>query len=146
MKKIFILLALVFPFGASVASAANDKIVNKSDLPVQAQNFIDEHFGDAKLSYVKLETDFLVRSYEVALASGIKVEFSSKGEWEEVDCRNAEVPSAIVPVALAEYVKSNFEGEKVNRIERDNRGYELELSNGLELKFNKDFVIVDIDD
>ena len=146
MKKILITLALALPLGTSVASAVNDKVINKNELPAKTQKFIDGNFANVKLSYAKLETDFLTRYYEVTLADGTKLEFTSNGEWEEVDCRRAEVPAAIIPAGISEYVKNNYPGEKINRIERDSRGYELELSNDLELKFNNDLVIVDIDD
>lgn len=146
MKRFFILLALVLPFGVSVASADNDRIIDKSKLPAAAQSFINEHFANAKLSYAKLDKDFLISSYEVVFADGSRLEFSNKGEWEEVDCRRNEVPAVLIPAALSEYVKANYPDNKIVRIERDSRGYELKLSNGLELKFNKDFVIVDIDD
>ena len=146
MKKILIALALTLPLGTSFASAVNDKVINKNELPTEAQKFIDRNFANVKLSYAKLETDFLIRSYEVALADGTRLEFTSNGEWEEIDCRKAEVPAAIIPAGISEYIKNNYPEEKINRIERDSRGYELELSNDLELKFNNDFAIVDIDD
>ena len=69
-----------------------------------------------------------------------------KGNWEEVDCRYGEVPAAIIPVPLKNYLNANYPDEKVLKIERDRRGYDLKLSNKLELKFNNDFEIVDIDD
>ena len=146
MRRLLIFLALALPLVVAVASADNDKIIDKSQLPAQAQSFINEHFPNAKLSYAKLDTDFFVRTYEVVLAGGVRLEFSNNGEWEEVDCGRAEVPTALVPVAISNYIKNSYPGAKVTRIERDGRGYELELSNDLELTFNKDFKIVDIDD
>ena len=146
MKRLLISLALVLPFGVSIASADNDKLISKNELPAQAQNFINEHFAGAKISHAVLDVDFLVSSYEVILAGGERLEFSSKGEWEEVDCRRAEVPAVLIPAAINDYVKKNYPGAKVVRIEREGRGYEIELSNDLELSFNKDLRIIDIDD
>lgn len=146
MKRLLISLALVLPFGVSIASADNDKLISKNELPAQAQNFINEHFAGAKISHVVLDVDFLVSSYEVVLAGGERLEFSSKGEWEELDCRRGEVPAALIPAAISDYVKKIYPGAKVIRIEREGRGYEIELSNNLELSFNKDLRIVDIDD
>ena len=146
MKKVLIVLALVLPFGVAAAFAGGDKVISKGQLPAQAQSFLNEHFAGAKISYVKQDTDFLDRAYEVMLADGTKIEFSNKGNWEEVDCRYGEVPAAIIPVPLKNYLKANYPNEKVLKIERDRRGYDLKLSNKLELKFNNDFEIVDIDD
>ena len=146
MKKIILVLAAIFSIGVFSASADNDKIINKNQLPAQAQSFINEYFAGAKISYAKLETDFLVNSYEVMLADGTKLEFASNGNWEDVDCRYGEVPAAIIPAAIKDYVKAHYPDARVLKIERDRRGYDIKLSNRLELKFNNDFEIVDIDD
>ena len=117
MKKILFAIVAIFTLGVSNVSADNDKLVTKSELPVQTQQFIDSHFANVKLTYAKLERDFFERSYEVVLADGTKLEFTSKGEWKEVDCRYDEVPAAIIPQAIKEYVSSNYPGEKVLKIE-----------------------------
>ena len=146
MKKIIFALVAFLSLGVSVAKADNDKIINKNELPAQAQQFLNEHFSGAKLSYAKLERDFLERSYEVVLTDGTKLEFSSKGTWLDVDCKYGEVPAAIVPEPIKKYISDNYPGERVLKIERDHSNYEVKLSNRLELTFNKDFRIVDIDD
>ena len=146
MKKIMILLALVFSFAVSDSYALNDKVISKNQLPAQAQSFLNENFAGSGISYAKLETDFFERSYEVMLSDGTKLEFTGKGNWKEVDCRYSEVPEAIIPAPVKKYISDNYEGSKVLKIERDSRGYDVKLSNRLELKFNKDFEIVDIDD
>ena len=145
MKKILFVLAAIFTFGVSNVSADNDKLVQKNDLPAQAQQFINENFAGVKLTYAKLERDFLERSYEVVLADGTKLEFTLKGAWKEVDCRYAEVPAAIIPQPIKDFIKENYAGEKVLKIERDRGNYEVKLSNRYELTFNKDFKIIDID-
>lgn len=146
MKKILFALVAFLSFGVSAVKADNNKIINKNELPAQAQQFINEHFNGVKLSYAKLERDFLENSYEVMLANGAKLEFSSKGTWEDVDCRYGEVPAAIIPQPIKEYIKSNYPGERVLKIERERNRYELKLSNRLELTFDENFRIIDIDD
>ena len=146
MKKIILALAAIFSIGVFSASADNDKIINKNQLPAPAQQFINEHFSGIDLSYAKEERDILKKSYEVRLANGARLEFSDKGVWEEVDCQFGEVPAAIIPDAIKKYVSDNFAGEKIISIERNRYNYEVKLSNRLELKFDKDFNIYDIDD
>ena len=116
MKKILFALVAIFTLGISNAAADNDKLINKSELPVQAQQFIDAHFANVKLTYAKLERDFFERSYEVVLADGTKIEFASNGSWRDVDCRYEEVPAAIIPQAIKEYVNNNYPGEKILKI------------------------------
>ena len=137
---------MVFSLGVVNAFGFNDKVISKNQLPAQAQSFLNENFADVKISYAKQETDFIERSYEVVLADGTKLEFTKKGNWKEVDCRYGEVPSAIVPAPIKNYINENYSDSRVLKIERDSRGYEVKLSNKLELKFNNDFKIVDIDD
>ena len=146
MKKIILALVAIFSIGVFSAIADNDKVINKNQLPAQAQQFISEHFSGVELSYAKQERDILKKSYEVRLANGVKIEFNEKGVWEEVDCQFSEVPAEIIPVAIKKYVDDNFAGEKVISIERNRYNYEVKLSNRLELKFDKDFNIYDIDD
>ena len=146
MKKIILVLAAIFSIGVFSVSADNDKIINKKQLPAQAQQFINEHFEGVELSYAKSERDILKKSFEVRLANGAKIEFNDKGVWEEVDCQFSEVPAEIIPEAIKKYIDENFAGEKVISIERNRFNYEVKLSNRLELKFDKEFNIYDIDD
>ena len=146
MKKILLILVAVFSVGIFAAVADNDKLINKSQLPKPAQEFIDAHFAGIGITYAKEEWHILFSSYEVKLADGTKIEFTNKGNWDEVDCRFGEVPAAIIPQPIKEYIKNNFAGEKVLYIEKDRNDYEVKLSNRLELKFDKNFNIYDIDD
>ena len=146
MKKILLTLVAIFSVGIFSVIANNDRVINKSQLPAPAQQFLNEHFAGVDLTYAKEERDIFKHSFEVRLADGTKIEFTSKGEWDEVECRFGEVPAAIVPQAIKEYIDKNYAGAKVLYIEKDRNDYEVKLSNRLELKFDKDFNIYDIDD
>lgn len=146
MKKILLILVAVFSVGIFAAVADNDKLINKSQLPKAAQEFIDAHFAGVDLLYAKEDCNILFNSYEVRLANGVKVEFSSKGNWEEVDGGQSAVPAAIVPQPIKDYVEKNYAGERILVIEKNRNDYEVKLSNRLELKFDKNFNIYDIDD
>ena len=77
--------------------------------------------------------------YEVDLTSGAEIDFKSDGDWKEVKAaRGKAVPSAIVPAAIAKYVSKNFSGQTIVEISRKRGGYEVELSNGSELKLTED--------
>lgn len=53
---------------------------------------------------------------------------------EDVDVYRPVKPGALPPEILA-YVEDNYPGAEIRRARRDDDGYELELSNGLELNF-----------
>ena len=145
MKRIILSLAVLM-MAAGTAFAGNDKPITVDELPVAAKQFITTYFPDVKVSYAKLEKELFSKSYEVVFANGNKLEFNSKGEWKDVDCKFAEVPEGIVPQQIKKHVTANHEEAKIVEIERDRRDYEIKLSNGLELKFNMKFNLIDIDD
>ena len=62
------------------------------------------------------------------------------------DSTHAVVSGALVPTAISSYVKTTYTNVRIVQIERDRKGYEIELSNGLDIKFNKQFKVVEIDD
>ena len=44
------------------------------------------------------------------------------------------------------HVKATFPDAIIIKLDRDRRGYEVKLSNGLEIEYNKKFQVVDIGD
>ena len=145
MKKILFAFAAVL-MSVTVASADNDRVISFDQLPSRAQQFVKKYFPNEKVSYVKEESDFMELSYEVVMAQGTKVEFTGKGDWKEVDCRYSTLDEKLVPAEIRDYVNRNFEGTKFVKIEKGYRGYEVKLTNRLELTFDSQFNLVDIDD
>lgn len=128
------------------AKADTDLPVTVSELPQKAQEFIKQYFPQQEVSFAKVEKDFWEKKYEVVFVNGEKVEFDKNGNWEEVKCKFSVVPNGIVPEKIREQLSKQFPTAKVLKIERDSKGYEIELDNKLEVKFNKSFQLTDIDD
>ena len=63
-----------------------------------------------------------------------------------MDCNYSAVPANLVPANIATYVKSNFPGATIVKIDKERYGYDIELSNDLELKFNKNGKMLRVDD
>ena len=146
MKKILVIILAVFSLGVVTVKADNDRVITKDALPAKAQQFVNAHFANVKISYIKEDRDFFDRNYELVFADGSKIEFARNGEWVDVDCRYNSVPQAIVPDAIKAYVKSNFPDVKIIEIERKRANHEVKLSNKLELVFDKNLKIKGIDD
>ncbi len=142
MKKVAFLLAFVC---VQLVALANDKPVSVTELPAMAQQFIKQHFAGESVLFATVDSEILDKSYDVMFKNNCKVEFDKKGNWTEVDCQQKAVPAAIVPQQIKDYVNTNYAGEKITKIERDNGRYEIELSNRLDITFNKKFQVVDID-
>lgn len=145
MKKLWILLLCLFSIQA-LLKADDDKPVAINDLPTASLSFIKTHFADSKISYAKVESDFFDKTYEVVFINGQKAEFDKKGEWKEVDCKYSAVPTSIIPEAIRKFLTEQYPEQNVIKIERDKKGYEIKLKNKLELKFNKSFKLMAIDD
>lgn len=145
MKKIVFLFISLFAMNF-VALAGNDKPIQVSEMPKAAQLFIKNHFADLSVAMAKVETDFLDKNYDVVFTNGNKVEFDKKGNWTNVDCEHTQVPVAILPEAIRQYVAQNYPDAKVLKIEvTDRKGYDVELSNGFELEFDKRMNVIDVD-
>lgn len=142
MKKLMtILTALVLTVSLHM-SADNDRVITFDQLPAQAQTLLKQHFADKVPLIVTVDWD----DYKVIYSSGEKIEFDKKGNWKELDCKSSKVPSALIPEQIRASVKKTFPGASVIKLDRDRRGYDAKLNNGMELEFNKKFEIVDIDD
>ena len=98
------------------------------------------------MSYTTLDNDILYKEYTVVFLSGTKLEFTGSGEWKEVDCRYSEVPSAIVPAAIAKYVKESHPNSKITELKHERNEWEAKITGGLELTFSSDFRLIEIDD
>ena len=56
------------------------------------------------------------------------------------------MPEELVPPQILKFVAANHPGNRVSGIERDGRSYDIELDNGLLLKFNRKFRLIGMDD
>ena len=144
MKKIFLTLACVC---ALVATAFADSYlsISRDKLPEKAQTFLSTYFPKVKESLIRKEVDVAELSYDVIFANGCKVEFDRKGDWTEVDCGTQPVPAGIVPNAIIKVIEAHYPNTQVTKIERDHREIDVQLSNRVELTFNKHMQLVDID-
>lgn len=136
--SLFLTLCLLF----SAASCAEAKVVPFSDLPTEAQTFIKTHFAGAKVLQVTKEFN----EYNVIFADRSKLEFDRSGNWKEIDCKGSAVPEGAIPARIQSYIKANFPSDKVRSIDRNVRGYEVKITSGFELEFDKNCNFIRIDD
>ena len=144
MKRV--LLSVILALFAVGAAVAEDRPITVTQLPMKAQIFLKDYFSEIEVVLVSQDDDLLHKDYVVALKNGARIEFNADGEWQEVAVKCGMVPSEIVPALVMQYVKEHYSGEHILRIDRDRRGVEIELSNGLELSFDRHYRLIDIDD
>ena len=148
MKRIFRILMIAICCMVScnmVANAGNDKPISVNALPAKAQTLLNNHFNGQKVMLATTESGVVSRSYDVVLQNGTKLEFDKRGNLTEIDCKQGIVPVKLIPQAIKNYLKDNYAGQSVKKIEMNKNEYEVELTNGLDLTFNKHFQLIDID-
>jgi hypothetical protein len=135
------LMALLCLLVSNVA-LADDTPIPVEQLPVAAKTFVQTHFQGKKILYAEKDWN----SYECRLNDGTKIEFNRKGNWKKVDCHMTAVPAGIVPETIQQYVTSNFPGTVITKIDKERYGYDIELSNDIDLKFNYQGALIGMDD
>lgn len=146
MKK-FLCLALVALMSVAAASARDKVYRDAAILPSSAQKTLKQAFPKVAVNHVKVDTNILGKAdYDVVLNNGTEIEFNSDGDWKEVDCGNSAVPAMFVLKPISNYVNSNYKGAKIVQINKDRNDYEVELSNGVDLKFDRAGKFLRIDD
>lgn len=128
-----------------LASAGNDKPISVTILPIKAQILLTNYFGNQKVALATIESGIVNRSYDVVLQNGTKLEFNKKGELTEIDCKQGVVPVKLIPLYIKNYLQNNYPRQSVKKLEIKKNEYEVELSNGMDLTFNKHFQLIDID-
>lgn len=145
MKKLIMALIALFAI-QQTTFAGEDTPVTVSQLPQKAQQFIQKYYNVSDVSYAKMDKDWFETSYDVVFDNGTELEFNKDGEWIKVEQKHAPLPKGIVPAAIQEYVKTYYPKAKIMEIKREHREYEVELNNGIELTFSKDFKLIKVDD
>ncbi len=143
MKKLLFLLLSVFVL--QVAQADNDKPIAFDKLPAKAQAFIKRNFPSEKVAFTKMEKGFLDTSYDVVFVNGNAVEFDKNGEWTDLDCKRSSVPAEAVPAQITKFVKESHPDATILKLERDRHTYEVKLSDSWEIKFDKQFNVINMD-
>ena len=141
MKKLLFIMLAVITLGFS-AKADHDKVITFNQLPQHAQELLKQHFAGKVPLVVTMDWD----DYTIVYETGEKVEFDKQGNWKEFECRNSSVPTALIPEQIKAHVRATFPGTTIINLDRNRRGYEIKLNNGLEVEYTRDFQVVDIDD
>ena len=147
MKRIlFTALALLWGAGSALADG-RERIVTVQQLPQAAQEFLKQHFDSLTVAYVAEDVKLFGSEYEVVYTDRTEVDFRRDGQWKSVERRYAPVPAAIVPQPISDFLaENNLSGQFIRKLDRDPYTWEIELSGGLEVKFDQRFNVLGYDD
>ena len=147
MKKLFFAAMLLMTSVVSANADNDERAINVAQLPQTAQSFLTDNFSGKTVAFAVEERKFFGTEYEVMYTDRTEVSFRSDGEWESVETKYEQVPSSVVPAQIADFVaKGGFEGQFIKEISRDRYSWEITLSSGIEIKFDKQFNVIGYDD
>ncbi len=142
MKTIkLLLISLILSF-VSTNMYADGIMIPVEQLPQAAKTFVKKYFPQNTIIYAERE----LLSYEARLDDGTEIDFDRKGNWDKVDCQFNPVPDAIIPDPIKNYVQRQFPNVDIVKIDKERHGYDVELANDIELKFNKRGAFIGMDD
>lgn len=134
MKKVLISLMMILGTSTLIG---RDRPVRYEQLPAKARQTIEQYFPGVKISYATYDNDILEQHYEVVLTNGIKLDFRKNGEWRSIDCEREAVPAGLIPTEVSRFVRSNHPDNFVTEINREGIEMEVQLNNGLDMKFTR---------
>ena len=85
MKKILALMAII-TFSLT-ACADRHQMIGVSDLPAQAQAFIQKHFNISDIAYIERDQDGIHYEYNVYLKNAAEIDFDYQGNLQSIDCK-----------------------------------------------------------
>lgn len=145
MKQKILLIAITL-IGMMSLVACDDQVVAPTQVPVEIQTFVQQTFPGQAITYAEKDLELFGYKYDVVLADGTQISFDTDNVWDKVKTVTSAVPATLVPAPVATYLNTNFPAVTIVKLDKERYGYEVELANGLELKFNKQGALMEMDD
>jgi len=77
-------------------------------------------------------------SNRVSFANGNQVVFDNSGDWTEINMKVGPVPANVVPANIKAHVSNNYSKYQIVQMMQNDKGYQVKLSNGTDLYYDKD--------
>ncbi|KUF43906.1 PepSY-like domain-containing protein [Myroides marinus] len=133
---------------------SNVEQISEDQLPTNSKTFLRSVFPNASFRHTAKVTtpNYYGTEYTTSLDNKVEIDFDKAGNWTEVEMSDhSAIPTEFLKQEVStilDYVNKNYPGMSILELDRDmKRGYEVTLSNGLELIFNikQEFVGLDLD-
>ena len=141
-----IIVSVIFAL-VLLMTACSDKPVAPEQLPVPVRTFIQQTYPGEAITFAQKDLELTGWKYEIFLVDGTHIEFDTDDMWDKIESPMTKpVPQQLIPAPIASHIQANFPGTVVTKIDKERNGYEIELANGMELKYNKQGVLREMDD
>ena len=132
---------------ALLMTACSDKPVAPEQLPATVSAFIQQKYPGEAITFAQKDLELTGWKYEVFMADGTHIEFDTDDMWDKIESPvGRPVPVDLIPAPIVTHLQTNYPGVLVNKIDKERNGFEIELANGFELKYNKQGVLMEMDD
>lgn len=138
MKKYLLIFACLLGFSMVACSDDDDwESIDFGQLPSQARGFLETYWGGLEISEMEKDGSGSGATYEVTMTNGVEIEFDGNGLWIDVDApMGMSLPTAFINPGITNYVMLNYPTEGINEISREYYGFEVELTNDVDLYFD----------
>ena len=126
IKKLFLVITVI---SVTSISAFAGVVIQPSGLPKAAQDFIKKSFPNDPILYAEQNR----KDFEVALQSGIEIEFFINGEWKEIKSPYQPLSATLLPNAVSNALKQKYPKASILKIQKQYSSYEISLDNRREI-------------
>lgn len=142
LKSAFIAGVLTLSF----VGFSQDKIVTYSEVPIQIQNYVKEHFPKNNVIQSKIDNEGLSKEFDLILSDNIELEFDRNNNIKSIDSKShTKLPQSVIPKKIWEYVEFNYPQNYIIEWDLDRKHQSVKLENGIELEFTLKGVFLRID-
>lgn len=127
----------------SVIPNQEDRYIPATELPEEVLAFINTNYPEQTIVMAEIDDD----GYDVYLSNGIEIEFDFNGRID-VDMQDDDdrlIDASSLPQVIRDYITTNYPNASIRYVEIDAREYNLYLDNGVELYFDLNGNLLEID-
>lgn len=129
----------------AVTSCWAGKPIAYSEMTKEAKDFIEQTFPNMKVAFVESYFGIFGSSYELTFNTGDEVKVTNTGDWKEISSEYMDFPQQLIPDFIKTYLDDNFPNVKIEKMEKYKKYIEVELVNNVEIKFNYQGIVIDLD-
>lgn len=141
MKKILLTLLTVILIAGTANAQTKKRNIDPDNLPKVSIELIQKHWPSCVIDNAYSRG----KEYEALLSDGTIIEFDAKGVWKEMKCTDG-LPVTLVPVYITRYIVNRYPKQLIIDCEKLKGGYEVTLTNGLEIQFDLRGNVTHVDD
>lgn len=107
-------------------------IISPDTLPDNSKSFVKKYFPGTDIIFAEKDYD----EYKIRLNIGVEIEFDINGAWKKVKAFQ-NFPSELLPKNIIGNINKQYPKTHIIKAERNWNGYEIKLSNMIDLYIDK---------